>query len=91
MKSNIKSNLVLFLHEDHRIKCPECFETYKLFEGMKKHFKKKGIPYEKIEDDSFQDIFKTDAFPILRIETMPPKHYSGLGEIKDFASEYLNN
>nr|QBM01387.1 hypothetical protein [uncultured archaeon] len=95
MKSNVKPHLVLFLHKDHRIKCPPCFEAYKTLEGMKGNFKRRGISYEKIEDDSFQDIFKTEALPVLRIENKFPKHYSGPLEIRtqmqEFKSKYLNN
>lgn len=95
MKSNIKHHLVLFLHKDHRTKCPPCFEAYKTLESMKGNFKRKGVSYEKIEDDSFQDIFKTETLPVLRIEDKSPRHYYGPREIRtqmqDFKSKYLNN
>lgn len=90
MKSNIKQNLTLFLHEDTG-ECIECLNVLNLFDTLKGHFKRKGVYLTKIKDDSYQEIFMNDRFPLLRIEGMPPKHYSGLQEIQDYISSCKYN
>lgn len=88
----MKSNIILFLH-DEKNKCYECLEVERLFERISTRLKKKGVLLNKIEDSSFEEIFRNEKLPILRIERMPPEHYSGLQEIHDYIlqSKYINN
>jgi|GEM_PF-3171630 len=93
MKSNIQHGLTLFLHENSGDKCLECIEALRLFKSMKGYFKKKDITFSTVEDNSLEGIFQRNnyKFPLLKIESMPPDHYSGLDKIQDFKSKYLNN
>ncbi len=90
VKAKIGPSLVLFLHEDME-RCFECCSAYKLLGRMEGHFKRKGISLQRITDDSFQNIFVNEKFPLLRIESMPPRHYSGVKEIQDYILAYGRN
>ncbi len=87
VKTRIEPRLVLFLHEDMK-KCLECYDAHKLLERMGRHFKRNGISLQRIADNSFQNIFVNERFPLLRIESMPPQHYSGVKEIQGYLSSY---
>lgn len=87
MKPDTK-NIVLFLHEDSKEKCLECLAACELLDNLNNHLKKRGIYLKKIKDNSFQEIFIKNNFPLLRIEGMPPEHYSGLNGIKDYLESF---
>jgi hypothetical protein len=85
-----KSNLIFFIHEDGK-KCTECLEVGKLVDEMRNVFKKKKIGMQMIADNSYEGVFRTERLPLLRIDAMPPKHYSGLSEIRDYLSSCKYN